>query len=155
MRLFFQFSWIFDGGGGRHFQLYQFTVFRRMDRKPGTLYTLSYELGEERANFHKKNPPTYFKSFAKHCSTMQTLRFADFFIHVARGRLGRFSPAIIPIPVRNFIFKVYSGRTKLASSSIVKRSHRYFEDFARDSPAICLPRKSFFLKFDFDQSFRH
>ncbi len=29
-----------------------------------------------------------------------TLRFADFFIHVARGKLTKFPPAIVPIPVR-------------------------------------------------------
>ncbi len=34
---------------------------------------------------------------------------------------------------------------------MVLRSHRYLEDFGRDSPAICGPRGCFFHKFDFDR----
>jgi hypothetical protein len=66
-----------------------------------------------------------------------TLPFADFFIHIARGKHTKFPPAIVPIPV---IFNNCSGGTHPVSSSIVKRSHRNCEDFGRDPPAICRPR---------------
>ncbi len=33
---------------------------------------------------------------------------------------------------------------------MVKRSHRYFEDFSRDLPAVCRPREGFFHNFDFE-----
>ncbi len=81
-----------------------------------------------------------------------------FFMHIARGKLERFPPAIVPIPVRtrkispkNFLFKNCSGGTQPVFSSIVKRSHRYIEDFGRDSPAICQPREGIFHNFDFDK----
>jgi hypothetical protein len=39
-----------------------------------------------------------------------------------------------------FIFNNCSGGTHPVFSSVVKRSHRYCEDFGRDLPAICRPR---------------
>ena len=72
--------------------------------------------------------------------TLYTLLFADFFLHIARGKLMKFLPAIVPIPER-----IYPG-----SSSIVHSSYRYDEDFGRDLPAICRPRKGFFHNFDFE-----
>ena len=61
--------------------------------------------------------------------TLYTLLFADFFIHIARGKLMKFLPAIVPIPER-----IYPG-----SSLIVHSSYRYCDDFARDLPAIFQP----------------
>ncbi len=34
--------------------------------------------------------------------TLYTLLFADFLIHIARGKLMKFLPAIVPIPGRFF-----------------------------------------------------
>jgi hypothetical protein len=76
----------------------------------------------------------------KICETLYTLLFADFFIHVARGKLMKFLPAIVPIPER-----IHPG-----SSSIVHSSYRHSEDFGRDLPAICRPREGFFYNFDFE-----
>jgi N-glycosylase/DNA lyase len=33
-------------------------------------------------------------------TTVYTIRFADFLVHIARGKLTKFPPAIVPIPVR-------------------------------------------------------
>ncbi len=51
-----------------------------MDRKPGILYTLCHEMGEERAKFfnNKKSANNLYKIIRK---TLYTLRFADFLIH--------------------------------------------------------------------------
>jgi hypothetical protein len=64
------------------------------------LCTLCYELGDD------KNPPTTRK-------TLYALRFADFLVHIARGKLTKFPPAIVPIPERtrenqpqNFLFSI-------------------------------------------------
>ena len=67
--------------------------------------------------------------------TLYTLLFADFLKHIARGKLMKFLPAIVPIAER-----IHPG-----SSSIVHSSYRYCEDFGRDLPAICRPREGFFL----------
>ncbi len=72
--------------------------------------------------------------------TLYTLLFADFFIHITRGKLMKFLPAIVPIPER-----IYPG-----SSSIVHSSYRYCDDFAKDLPAISRPRGGFFHNFDFE-----
>ncbi len=48
------------------------------------------------------------------------------------------------------IFSNCSGWTHPVSSSIVHSSYRYSEDFVRDLPAICPPRKGFFHNFDFE-----
>ncbi len=84
--------------------------------------------------------------------------FCGFFIHIARGKLTKFPPAIMPIPVRTHkinpklfcIFNNCSGGTHLVSSSIVKRSYRCCEDFGRDPSAICWPREGVFHNFDFE-----
>jgi hypothetical protein len=48
------------------------------------------------------------------------------------------------------IFNNCSGGTHPVSSSIVHSSYRYCDDFGRDLPAICRPRKGFFHNFDFE-----
>ncbi len=72
--------------------------------------------------------------------TLYTLLFADFFIHIARGKLMKFLPAIVPIPER-----IHPG-----SSSFVHSSYRCCDDFAKDIPAISRPRGGFFHNFDFE-----
>ncbi len=38
----------------------------------------------------------------KICETLYTLHFADFLIHIPRGKLMKFLPAIVPIPERTW-----------------------------------------------------
>ncbi|MFN9952561.1 MAG: hypothetical protein ACK55I_05615, partial [bacterium] len=68
--------------------------------------------------------------------TLYTLLFADFFMHIARGKLKKFLPAIVPIAVKSatkfLIFNNCSGWTHPVSSSIVHSSYRYCDDFGRD-----------------------
>jgi hypothetical protein len=64
----FRFRGFSTGVGGDITCLFLLLVYglRRMDRKPGTLYILSYELGETRANFHiKKSDNNLFKIISK------------------------------------------------------------------------------------------
>ncbi len=94
--------------------------------------------------------------------TLYTLLFADFFIHIARGKLKRYPPAsrryrrweLVKSAQKILVFKVCSGGTQPLSSSMASRSLRYLEDFGRDSPAICRPQEGFFHNFSiFIQSF--
>ncbi len=72
----------------------------------------------------------------------------------SRVRLPLRSSHPLPAP-KIVMFKVCSGGTQPVTSLIVKRSHRYIEDFSRDLPAVWRPREGFFIISIFKQSFRY
>ena len=86
---------------------------------------------------------TVIKKSSKHC-TLFVLRI---FSHPLSRR---YRWGLVKSTHKFLIFNNCSGGNHLVSYSIVKRSYRYFEDFGRDSPAICRPRQGFFHNFDFE-----
>ncbi len=128
-----------------------------MDKKPGTLYTLCYELGKERAKFLNKKSANNFQQIIQ-----KTVRvhysFCGFFYSYSQ-RITYEVPTCYRADTgkdsvkssQNFlIFSICSGWTHPVSSSIVHSSYRYCDDFAKDLPAISRPRGGFFHNFDFE-----
>jgi hypothetical protein len=85
-------------------------------------------------------------------------RFADFFYTYSKSKTYKVPTRYradtgkdsVKSTQKIRIFNNCSGWTHPVSSSIVLSSYRYSEDFGKDLPAICRPRKSFFHNFDFE-----
>ena len=88
---------------------------------------------------------------------MYTIHFADFFYTYSQGityevptRYRADTGKDLVKSSQNFIiFQNCSGWTHPLSSLIAQSSYLYCDDFAKDLPAISLPRGGFFHNFDY------